>query len=505
LQAFPRQGSDGSWANRLWYCVRARKHIGPLFHDEIEAIECGLIGSFGPVSPPGVPATQSGLFAWADSRSSPTQAYALKVDSNGSDQWTDNGVLLSNSGGGTITPAICSDGSGGAFIVFTSQTGGVTQIYVQHLDGSGGIVSGWPANGLQITSTSGTKSLPSCVPDGQGGCLFAYTDANTSPARTYAGRINPDGSFPSGWSSPVLVFSHASYATGGSLGNNALVPDLAGGAYFFTFASDGGNRNTYAQRILSDGTKPAGWDASIGVLVSTGGGTEGVEVVGLVLDGIPSASVGAILCYVDGADVYVRRINSDGTFAWSQLGVAPNDASIPNPSCCADNAGGIIVVWDQLASSQRAIYGQRVDNTGQILWSAGGARLSNDTPQSTSTQSSPKAVSDLAGGVVALWYYDPDTSTDPTARVQHLNASGARQWGDSGAILNTGGGSISSGSQRICADGSGGAYCIWTTATSDLAARRVDLNGVVQWAQEIEIRAAANAASAQTCAQVRIT
>ena len=92
-------------------------------------------------------------------------------------QWSPNGVVLIGMPDGKGSqPALCSDGSGGAFFVW-EDTRNRSHIYAQHLDHSGRVVPGWPATGLQVSYDFVSQYTPTVVPDGQGGIFVCWDDS----------------------------------------------------------------------------------------------------------------------------------------------------------------------------------------------------------------------------------------------------------------------------------------------------------------------------------------
>src|SRR5258708_6105605 len=91
-----------------------------------------------------------------------------------------------------------------------------------------------------------------------------------------------------------------------------------------------------------------------------------------------------------------------------------------------DQRGGAIAVWYEDRGGDFDIFARRVDSSGPPRWTADGVRVCV-APAGTS-QILPKAVSDGAGGLIAVWI---DGRSGPNALyAQHVDSSGVRQWGD---------------------------------------------------------------------------
>jgi len=487
--AFP--GGNGLWASRLFRVISVVQRLGSSFEQLIEAVEVEAFGL--EALSEALPAPAAAIVAWWDTRDgSNYQSYALAISTDGADVWTDNGVQLSNGAGNFGgEPQICPDGEGGCFVVFLARVSGVTQVRLTHLDSGGGLVAGWPSGGLAITTNAGNKNTVAISPDGLGGCVIAWSDGG-SPQKGMTQRVNADATFPAGWESPITIFTDGTLGTGGTLGQFKIASDQEGGAFFFLFASSGANRNVYAQRVRSDGSIPAGWSTSLGVLALSGGSSSPIRVVGIGLDAVPGATVGAMLAYIDnGGDAQVRRINADGSFAWAAVAVSSAYTSVSTFDACSDGLGGMIFTFSGTISTNWETRAQRVDPAGALKWGSTGASVIAATPTATTSHLNPVCIAtgDGGGGIFMLANV---VSGVTLILAQRIGPTGAVQWGASGVQLNTG---VANSDEHVLAsDNSQGAFAIWQTSTNDLAARRVDRDGIVQWLAEVEIRQTSNGA-----------
>ena len=76
-------------------------------------------------------------------------------------------------------PSVCSDGAGGAFVAWSYQFGGGDyDIYGARVS-SAGAVTGWGP----WYSPGGLQNSPRLVPDGAGGCVFAFSGRPSRHAR----------------------------------------------------------------------------------------------------------------------------------------------------------------------------------------------------------------------------------------------------------------------------------------------------------------------------------
>lgn len=194
---------------------------------------------------------------------------------------------------------------------------------------------------------------------------------------------------------------------------------------------------------------------------------------------------GAIFAWADsrsgaGGDIYVQRVNAAGTLLWTVNGAglctASGDQS--SPAILSDDAGGAIVVWQDLRSGAAYdVYAQRVNAAGVAQWTANGIPVCT----STGAQTEPRMVSDGAGGAILAWSDQRAGNADVYA--QRISAAGVVQWTANGVALCTA--AQQQTQVAIAPDGTGGAIVTWqdfrSGANSDIYAQRINA-GAAQWA-----------------------
>jgi hypothetical protein len=197
--------------------------------------------------------------------------------------------------------------------------------------------------------------------------------------------------------------------------------------------------------------------------------------------GISDGARGAILVFTDDGgndDIYAQRVTEAGATAWAAGGVAVCTATGGqlSPLAVSDGANGVIVVWNDLRDGNFAVFAQRVDASGTVLWSADGVRVAT----SVGAKINPAAVADGAGGVIIAWQDYVGGGSDIYA--QRLNAAGVLQWGVTGVPVCT-----ATGEQAgpvLATDAGGGAYVAWydaRSANNDIYAQRMLAAGTPAW------------------------
>lgn len=104
----------------------------------------------------------------------------------------------------------CQDGAGGVFVVWEDHRGANSDIYAQHLTRQGLVANGWSANGNAICSASGNQLMPSIAPDDSGGVIIVWQDGRGSDYDIYAIRLTGSGGLVTGWTANGTVICNAS-------------------------------------------------------------------------------------------------------------------------------------------------------------------------------------------------------------------------------------------------------------------------------------------------------
>src|SRR5437879_13653232 len=89
-------------------------------------------------------------------------------------QWAVSGVPACQNGCPGDVPRVVSDGLGGAFVAWRDISNYSTNnvdVYLQHIDGSGIISPGWPADGLPVVALPGVPEFSDLAIDGYAGTL----------------------------------------------------------------------------------------------------------------------------------------------------------------------------------------------------------------------------------------------------------------------------------------------------------------------------------------------
>ncbi|MCG3166143.1 MAG: hypothetical protein POELPBGB_01919 [Bacteroidia bacterium] len=348
------------------------------------------------------------IIAWEDYFGGLTSdIYAQRINSNGVPQWTLNGIPICTATESQNYLDIISDGAGGAIMAWEDSYGSSIDIYIQKVSASG--ITLWLSDGVPICTAAGQQYTPQLAEDGSGGAIITWEDQRGADPDIYAQHINSAGTV-SGLADGIAICN----ASG-----NQFVPEIcsdgAGGAIFTWYDNRNGNWDIYAQKFISGGA-PA-WTPN-GTAICTNSDDQQYPTL------ISDQNGGAIITWQDDSgpttDIYAQRINADGSLAWTANGVSICAASGEqyNPEIIADNSGGAIITWSDSRNSMTDIYAQRLNSSGETIWSTDGAEIST----ATNHQSDVKIASDGNDGAILVWADLRDVVSDIYA--QNACASG---------------------------------------------------------------------------------
>src|SRR5262245_15084632 len=410
-----------------------------------------ILGLIAPISP------------WAEGVS-PTHAATWPTDPSVN-------VPICTAPGYQVSPKLCSDGAGGAIIVWADYRTGQSDVYVQRIGVDGAPL--WTTNGVAVGAGTGQQTL-SVIACGSGGALIAWNDLASATQQIRVQRVGSDGQ-PI-WAPGGIALN----ATTDVDHEAAILGDGVGGAIVAWY--DRGSRALIAQHLDANGA-PTWSDPGVMIPGTIPGYTPGPVLV-------PDGSGGAIIVWTN-TQLELRglRIGAGGSPLWPAGGVRiDGDVASLTPSI-SDGAGGAIVSWTHRVNGEaHVIYAQRVDAGGVPRWATNGLALS---APARLVQDRSALASDGAGGAIVAWHdaRAPLGGSQDDIYAQRVSAGGSLLWSPVGVPVCT-----TPGSQvyaSVCADGSGGAIIAWEDGTKDTArvvsndhdvyAQRVNSSGGLLW------------------------
>ncbi|HIE30641.1 TPA: T9SS type A sorting domain-containing protein, partial [Candidatus Poribacteria bacterium] len=172
-------------------------------------------------------------------------------------------------------------------------------------------------------------------------------------------------------------------------------------------------------------------------------------------------------------DIYAQRVDASGAVLWTTDGVPICTAEDwqGNPELVSDGAGGAIITWQWQDWPSVYIYAQRVNASGAVLWTTDGVTIG----MAGDDQAYPELVSDSAGGAIITWR----AGSSDGIYAQRVNSSGDMLWTTNGVPISTVDVEPHYPPQLV-SDGASGAIITWTDARGedyDIYAQNVQEDG----------------------------
>lgn len=379
--------------------------------------------------------------------------------------WSEEGVPVSTATNSQNRPRMTYDGEGGAIIAWYDNRGTDYDIYTQSVDITGTVR--WTVNGVNICAASGDQYDPEVTADGAGGAIVVWEDLRSGNYDVYAQLVDASGSAQ--WTTDGVALCVAS----DKQENPRIASDGGGGAIVAWEDFRNGDFDIYVQRVDAYGTVV--WTFN-GVAVCSASGDQHIPQI------IPDGSGGAIIVWEDyrgiDYDLYAQRVDAAGTPLWTADGV-PVCSSTGHqfePRIITDDGGGAIVTWYDLRAANFDIYAQRIDFSGTVQWTAGGVVICN----ATDDQYASEIARDGTGGAIITW--EDNRLSDSDIYTQRVDDSGNVQWTANGLPVCTK--SYDQDGPRIIPDGAEGAIITWNdfrTYEYDIYAQKIDASGSTLW------------------------
>ncbi|MBU0509859.1 T9SS type A sorting domain-containing protein [bacterium] len=425
------------------------------------------------------------LIAWSDARTGDFDIYVQLFSPAGVQLFDSGGLRLGVCPAAQEDPAVAAV-DGGWIIAWAdfrvSRMGPSfwepSSVWALKIDPQGNLFPGWDMAGIVVDSFRQAflhEHSIHVVHDGAGGAIVAWVDSRRDGADVYAQHLLADGQ--RAWPNPLAV------------------TDTISGQYALTAASDGNggmlvawedarnavNRNIYAVQITPDGQLP--WGGVNGTLVCGAAGRQQSPHL------CPDGAGGCYLAWLDyrggtTSDLYIQRLDASGQALWTANGIAlsnaPNDQSGVRlaVSLSGRTQDGCIAVWqDRRVNNEISeVYVQKISPEGNALWMAGGFRVCGDAqpPWHGTTREGARITSDLAGGLVCAWEDMRETGNwdDADLYAARVLANGSFAWGSDCGI------EVASAQNRqcepvLCADDGDGVFVFYDDTRSGSQSLRV--------------------------------
>ncbi len=303
--------------------------------------------------------------AWSDLRGADRDLYAQRVDSERAPRWSPDGVPVCDTIGHQLVPQITNDTPGGWIVTWEDWRAG-HPCYAQKMDSLG--ERQWVWQGVVVCSTY--CLYPALATDDSGGAIVIWKDWRRGHEDLYAQRIDSSGAIR--WTQNGVSIFLEQFPYGG-FGGYEIVDDGWGGAFVIcsynlgTFAQC----HVFACRLNSEGNKL--WHVDV-----TYTGDEYNLFPQVVKDGSGGVVISWTWWPgLDVYCIYAQRIDSSGLQLWAPGGVVVCDTIATKSSVVmtSDGQSGAMLTWcDYRNGTDYNVYAQKVDSGGVVGVGESGVR-----------------------------------------------------------------------------------------------------------------------------------
>ncbi|MGE3165550.1 MAG: hypothetical protein AB7O52_11635 [Planctomycetota bacterium] len=379
-----------------------------------------------------------------------------------------------------VLPKVAATADGGCYVGWFDLAAGSYDVYLQRLDPQGGEL--WPHNGVLISDHPQNSFLVDwdLIVDSQDHCVLVFGDNRNGGGDfdIYAYRVAPDGSMVWGPDGVTLSDDNGFEAA-------PRVAELSTGDFAFCWSRDTNGR--IMAQVLdplgvpyypANGTPIGGQGPERAGFCEIAASDNGTFIVTWVRDTTNFASP---------RHVHAQKFDLGGAPQWGAGPVVVYDAaSVPiahAPRLRSDAAGGAVIVWHAALTTLFNCYVQRLDAGGVELFPHNGVGVSTDL---TRNHLDPTFVYQSSTQETLVFFNERNSAQSQWGIYgQKLDASGARQWTNTGRELIPVN-SMWKGPPRAVPSGAGAMVFVLYEPTSTpgqerVLGMRVDADGLPNW------------------------
>lgn len=384
---------------------------------------------------------------------------------------------------------------GGAIYVWSDTTLGGRDLWAQKVDATGNMVWGDP---VLIDGKDDRQEDPVITKTSDGNFIIAWIDFFAdADGDVYAQKINSDGELL--WQEggkPVCTYPNEQISLN-------IEADNDGGAFLLWADKRNIGYDIYGQRISSTGDPL--WAVN-GIPIADGPGDEFQNT--MLPDGIGGMMVGYVHKLDNDQDIFAKHFDADGNMTWDEaidLAVATGDQSGVRVARLTN--GEFVFAWTDQRNTDSDIYGQKVNLSGQKLWSEPYIIFSDQDAANSEHQNNVRLQATTDNAVVAVWEDKRLSVQNTDLFAQKIAANGDKLWNPDGVAISTA--EFNQEGARLSSDGAGGVFIVWddhrngNSPNEDIYAQRLSADGVALW--EEGGKAICNAAYKQNSGLIKVS
>ena len=324
------------------------------------------------------------------------------------------------------------------------------------------------------------QTMPDIGIDSNGNFYFVWQDyRGGSDAKIYAQKYDPTKA--PDWTEDEVI------GTANGQINPTIAVDSTGNLYIAWNDNSNGNQDSYLVKTDNAGNDLWGGPKKI----NTDGGSKDQTNPSLALTEFGGVATTTLVWQdnrSDNWDIYIQKIDQDGTYTWGAEKLVNTDASGTDqyyPTVITDDNDNAYIIWtDERSGTNKDVYAQKYDTNGNKIWTND---LKINTDGGATDQYSPVIDIDSSGNLYFAWTDERNSNKDVYA--QKYDTNGNKIWTND-LKINTDGGATDQYSPDIAIDCNDDIYFAWTderNGDSDIYAGFYDLDGISQWAADIRI------------------